>query len=54
MQGANIIMIQRYADKQIKLFSLTSNPAIAEKISQGLLVFHLENCHHVNFLMAKL
>lgn len=28
-------MVQPYADKQIKLFSLTGNPAIAEKISKA-------------------
>ena len=46
-------MTERYADKQIKLFSLTSNLPIAEKLLK-LLESLLEKCLHVNFPMEKL
>lgn len=46
-------MAEQYADKQIKLFSLTANREIAEKFPK-LQEFLWVRCHHVNSLMAKL
>lgn len=45
-------MAEHYADKQFKLFSLSSNVEIAQKIADTVGV-PLEKCQHVSFQTAK-